>query len=273
MDTSAVTQAAVERYIREEVSNLQNDERKAQAMAGLCILLTQLQEPSVPDELIDTIPTFYSLLEDTQSGDRGIQANACAVLSGLMTVSEELQKRIINDGVVRRVQQLITAIADTEERTLQLNALACLAEALRDREEEAEALVAAGGLTPVLQLCNPGLPVRLQEAAADVLCAVACAEGTGGALSEQGAVEKLASLLATPNHDVRVRALMGLGMMLPKSNDNQVFMAGNAAAITNLLAIMRQQEDQDCRIVARDIFAGLARNPQCKDLIAQAMRT
>ncbi|GIL81928.1 hypothetical protein Vretimale_1457 [Volvox reticuliferus] len=273
MDTSVVTQVAVERYIREEVSNLQNDERKAQAMAGLCILLTQLQEPSVPDELINAIPTFYSLLDDAQSSDRGIQANACAVLSGLMVVSEELQKRIINDGVVRRLQQLITAVADTEERTLQLNALACLAEALRDRKEEAEAFVAAGGLAPVLQLCDPGLPVRLQEAAADVVCAVACADSTDGGLSEQGAVEKLVSLLATPNHDVRVRALMGLGMMLPKSNDHQVLVARNTAAITNLLAIMRQQEDQDCRIVARDIFAGLARNSQCKDFIAKAMRT
>ncbi|EFJ43516.1 hypothetical protein VOLCADRAFT_121421 [Volvox carteri f. nagariensis] len=255
MDTASIIQSSVEWHIREEVGNLHDDARKAQAMAGLCILLTQLQEASVPDELIGAIPTFLAMLDD--SGDRGMQANACAVLSGLMAISDELQKRIVDDGLVRRLQQLLTAVSDTEERTLQLNALACLAEALRDREGEAEALTAGGGLAPVLRLCDTSMPVRLQEAAADVLCAVACAENTRAGLSEQGAVEKLASLLATPNHDVRVRSLMGLGMLLSKSNDNQLLVARNAVAVSNLLAIMKQKEDQDCRIVARDIFSGL----------------
>ncbi|GLC43330.1 hypothetical protein PLESTB_001339200 [Pleodorina starrii] len=273
MDTAAITQATVERLIRTEVDNLQNDEKKAQAMAGLCILLTQLQEPSVPDELIGAIPFFFSLLAaDGAEADRGMQANAAAVLSGLMALSDDLQNKIIGQGIVGRLIVVISAVADTEERTLQLNALACLTECLRDKEQEADALIAAGGLEPVLRLCDPALPERLQEAAADVVCAVACADGARDALSQQGAVEKLAGLLATPNHDVRVRALMGLGMLLSKSNDNQLLLAKNSAAVVNLLAIMRQQEDQDCRIVARDIFAGLAGNSQCKDFIAQAMR-
>lgn len=41
------------------------------------------------------------------------------------------------------------------------------------------------GLGLVLRLCNPELPVRLQEAAADVVCTIACVEGTRPALSQQ----------------------------------------------------------------------------------------
>ncbi|PNH03671.1 hypothetical protein TSOC_010254, partial [Tetrabaena socialis] len=37
-------------------------------------------------------------------------------------------------------------------------------------------------------------------------------------------------------------------------------------------ALMRQQDDHDCRIVARDIFSGLANSAECKPLIAQSMR-
>ncbi|GFR39831.1 hypothetical protein Agub_g325, partial [Astrephomene gubernaculifera] len=273
MDTAALAQVAVERHIRDEVENLKNEERRAQAMAGLCILLTQLQEPSVPEELVSAIPSFFAMMEATgDPADPGMQANACAVLSGLMAVTDELQARIVGDGVVQRLQRLLEATADSEERTLQLNALACLSEALRGQEAQVEALVAAGGLAPVLRLCDPALPERLQEAAADVVCAAGCVESTRGQLSEQGAVGRLAALLATPNHDVRIRALMGLGMLLAKSPANQLQLASNTTAVANLLAAMRQQEDQDCKVVARDLFAGLAANADCKELIAQAMR-
>ncbi|KAG2501785.1 hypothetical protein HYH03_000285 [Edaphochlamys debaryana] len=207
-----------------------------------------------------------------ETADRDLQANACAVLSGLMAVSDDIQERVLSAGVVSRARALLAEVASGEQRTLQLNALACLAEALRDREAQAEALVQEGGLEPVLSLCRPDLPARLQEAAADVVCALACAEASRGPLSEQGAVTKLAGLLATENHDVRVRALMGLGMLLPQRGPNQVALAGDAAAVGLLLGLMRQTEDLDCRSIARDLFAGLASNPECKDLIAAAMR-
>lgn len=62
-----------------------------------------------------------------------------------MAVSDDLQNRIVSDGVVRRMQQLLTAVTETEEQTLQLNALACLTEALRDKDSEVTTLVAEGG--------------------------------------------------------------------------------------------------------------------------------
>lgn len=82
MDTAALTQSAVERHIREEVGNLQDESRKAHAMAGLCILLTQLQEPSVPDELLSAIPNFFALLDKADdTADRNLQVpNNCGFL-------------------------------------------------------------------------------------------------------------------------------------------------------------------------------------------------
>lgn len=63
--------------------------------------------------------------------------------------------------------------------------LGSLTELLRDNEPKAEELVAAGGLEPILRLCDPALPERLQEAAADVVCSIACSDSTRAALSEQ----------------------------------------------------------------------------------------
>ncbi|PNH03672.1 hypothetical protein TSOC_010253, partial [Tetrabaena socialis] len=183
MDTAGVTQAVVEGHIKKEVLNLGSADAtvRAQAMAGLAVLLTQLQEPCVPPELMAAVPGLCSLLE-AEDGDSGMQANACAILGGLMAFSDELQA-VVADGLVAKLQQLLAATAT--DQTLQHNVLTCMSEALRDREADAEALAAAGGLVPVLRLCDPTLPERLQEAAADVLCAVASAEGARATMSEQ----------------------------------------------------------------------------------------
>lgn len=71
MDHAAVAQAAVEKFIAEEARNLADADKRAKAMAGLCILLTQLQEPSVPKELEDAIPSIVELT--AHSEDRSIQ--------------------------------------------------------------------------------------------------------------------------------------------------------------------------------------------------------
>lgn len=72
-----------------------------------------------------------------------------------MALSDELQARVVGGGVVPRLQRLLAATADSEERTLQLNALACLSEALRDQESEVDALIAAGGTTSISPYCAP----------------------------------------------------------------------------------------------------------------------
>jgi hypothetical protein len=65
---------------------------------------------------------------------------------------------------------------------------------------------------------------------------------------------------------------MVLGMLLPKSDANQLELASNTPAVTALLAAMRNTDDLDCCSIARSLFQGLASNAGCKDLIAQAMR-
>ncbi len=64
MDTEAIIQSKVEQCIRDEVPHLSGDDqpRRAQALAGTVVLLTQLQEPSVPEELISQIPLLKGLV-------------------------------------------------------------------------------------------------------------------------------------------------------------------------------------------------------------------
>lgn len=141
--------------------------------------------------------------------------------------------------------QLRAATSSGGQGTLQLNVLACMTEALRDRDASADELAAAGGgclmwddsttrvvpehagaglmcggavrvfadalyddrhvwlkqlqrlkkviafvllvagLQAVVGLCDPELAERVQEAAADVVCAVATVEAHKGALVEQ----------------------------------------------------------------------------------------
>jgi hypothetical protein len=50
----------------------------------------------------------------------------------------------------------------------------------------------------------------------------------------QGATQALAQLLATPLFDVRVRALMGLGMLLPGREPVQLLLAQQPGAISHL---------------------------------------
>jgi hypothetical protein len=123
-----------------------------------------------------------------------------------------------------------------------------------------------------VQLCSPSQAPRVQEAAADALCHLATQEALNERLAAAGAVQALCSVLGAADQEVAVRALMGLGMLLPKSEANQAAAAAVPGALLHIMRQMRQQEDPDCHIIARDLFALLARNPDVKAQVAEALR-
>jgi hypothetical protein len=51
----------------------------------------------------------------------------------------------------------------------------------------------------------------------------------------QGCVSALASLVGHEEKEVRIRALMGLGMLLPNKPANQLVVAGNSEAVMSIM--------------------------------------
>ncbi len=131
----------------------------------------------------------------------------------------------------------------------------------------------SAGLEAVLHFCSMEQAARVQEAAADAMCAVA-SQGPEAqeALLAAGAVPAAAGLLAVPQSEVRVLALMCLGMLLPQRLAAQQALADAPGALPLLLALLRQRDDGDMRAIARDLLALLSQDADIKSRIEGAMR-
>lgn len=68
---------------------------------------------------------------------------------------------------------------------------------------------------------------------------------------------------AAARMDVKVRALMALGMLLGDSKANQERLAGMPEAVHGLASLMRQADDDDARQVSTTIFTELVRPQSC----------
>lgn len=158
----------------------------------------------------------------------------------------------------------------------------------------------AGGLPLVAGCCSSSAATgnaHLQEVAADAMCQLASYEALRPALLQASAVQALAALLQAQqqeqqqepqpaeegqqqqerqpgrSYEVSVRALMALGMLLAGSPEAQEDLAQSAGAVGALLALVRQQDDADCRSVARDLLGLLEGNPTAKEHMVTALRT
>lgn len=66
-----------------------------------------------------------------------------------------------------------------------------------------------------------------------------------------GVVASAAELLDVSQVETSVRCLMVLGMLCPHSPVAQRQLASNAQALQQLLALLKQQEDMDAKLVSR----------------------
>lgn len=194
------------------------------------------------------------------------------MLTGLMAADEAQWRRLVLEaGITSKLVAMLRA--KPEGSGLRINLLAALTSAAQGGEQGAAA-VAEAGLAPVLDACSSSSSSgseKVQEAAADLVCQLASYDGLRGDLSRAGAVAALSGLLGVDEPEVVVRALMGLGMLLPGSEDNQRALAGDQAALHCLVALMmRGDADSDAKALSRNLFVGLARN--FKDEVAEAMR-
>ncbi len=111
--------------------------------------------------------------------------------------------------------------------------MAALTAAAQGGPEGVRAIIEAR-LEPVIGACTSG-DSRVCEAAADLLCQLASEEDSRAALSMAGAIAALVALLTSTDAEIQIRALMGLGMLLPGSPANQKAVAQDRVAIKRLM--------------------------------------
>ena len=87
-----------------------------------------------------------------------------------------------------------------------------------------------------------------------------------------GAVAAAAKLLQASELEVVVRSLVCLGMLLPGSPVAQQQLLQAEGAVAVLLQLMRQSEDMDCRIIARDLVGILTQEPEMKAQVEAVVR-
>lgn len=166
---------------------------------------------------------------------------------------------------------------------LRLNLLVLLGTLAEASEATAQLVLDAGGLQQLLLAADAGQSEQLQEAAADGLCKLASSGGVAkDAMAAAGAVPPLAALLTASAGDggalpaaggeVRVRALLCLGMLVGGVPARQLELASAAGAVRALLRIMRQQDDADAQQVAAGLFRELAANGEAKAALAAALQ-
>ena len=73
----------------------------------------------------------------------------------------------------------------------------------------------------------------------------------------QGVLTPLAEMLKSSSRDVQVRALLCLGMLMGDSPEQQVQLASVQGALTHLLELRLQKDDEDCRQIADGIVAAM----------------
>ena len=84
----------------------------------------------------------------------------------------------------------------------------------------------------------------------------------------QGVVSTLGDVIGQQEAEmeVKVRALMALGMLLAGSESNQRQLAGKPTAVHGLASLMRQMDDEDARQVSTSIFTELVSPQTCPSI-------
>ncbi len=82
----------------------------------------------------------------------------------------------------------------------------------------------------------------------------------------------VARLLNVQLLEVSVRCLMVLGMVLSSNAEAQQQLADNATALQQLMALLKQNEDMDCKILAKDVLGILMKDEEHRCMVEAAIR-
>ncbi|KAF8061952.1 hypothetical protein HT031_004212 [Scenedesmus sp. PABB004] len=242
------------------------------ALAVLTLLLSRAGDGQLP-AIHAALPAIHAALG---VDDQLVQANACAALTAAAALDDGLAASVAADCTPKLVGLLRSCEGRGGE--LQLNVVSALGQLARDQQPAVQAVMQPEALPCLLRMADASQPLKLQEAVADGLCALASHEAARDALCGAGAVPAAAALLAQrgdlgpPQLEVCARALLVLGMLLPGRPPAAAQLAAAPGALRALLALLRQGGDVDCRVLARDVLGQLLKDDALKPAVEAELR-
>eukprot|EP00887_Chlorella_sp_A99_P006521 scaffold3.g6521.t1 len=250
--------------------HLESEDVHAQqtACSTLCVLLAQSTEPV--GDLGSVAASLCKLVASAATPD--LQKNAAAAVAAAIECSEAAAQQAVDARLAETATQLLRG--GPEDQGLAFNLTALLGALGAAGEAAARSALDAGTLEALLARCDPAdKGAEQQEVAVDALCRLmAHSADAGAAAVDAGAIPRLAAMLGSSHEEVRVRALLGLGMLLGESDARQRQLAEAPGAVGVLMALMRQSDDLDSQHIAGELFRGLGRNPELRATLAVGVK-
>lgn len=241
--------------------------KRAAASAAVAMLLTQAPPNSKLSSKV--LPALTPLLN---SDDCLVQRNACAALIAVA----ESEAEHLQVGMQQWTKALDTVSAKLASPATQTDLRVTCAEVLgavgHTNCEAAQAVLNQQGVEALISVLDPALDATLQEAGVDSVCKLAAAPESRQQLLQQGVLPAVAKLLHSHHSEVHVRALLALGMLVGSSQDNQTKLANIDGALSRLLVLRLQHDDEDSKHIADGIVAAMLKNPSCKQQLTAALR-
>ncbi|KAF6262957.1 armadillo-type protein [Scenedesmus sp. NREL 46B-D3] len=256
--------------VEKQLAHLQSEDLAVQgrALAMITVLFSRCDNESQVSAVAAAVPSLYSCLE---SSDQLVQANACAAITAAAALDDQLAASVAAHST-KQLASMLQQCCSGGRTDLQLNVVSALGQLARDQQLTAKAVMEPQVLPCLLMLADGSQPAKLQEAVADCLCALASKDWAKQQLCTAGAATAARGLLNMQQLEVSVRCLMVLGMLLSSSADAQQQLADDAAALQQLMELVKQNEDADCKVIARDVLGLLMREEGLRRKVEAAIR-
>ncbi|KAL3130480.1 hypothetical protein ABBQ38_008297 [Trebouxia sp. C0009 RCD-2024] len=245
-----------------------DESKQAAASAVVAVLLSQAPEGRTLSPIV--VPALLPLLS---SGNLLIQRNSCAALIAVAELeaatlrSEMDQWHQALEVVARQIR------ADSTHVALRITSAEVLGAVGSSNQHAAAAVFKHQGVEALLTTLRPEIDSDLQGAGLDSLCKLAAEPDNRQHLTDKGVLPALVRLLDSSSREVQVRVLLCLGMLMGDNQQQQIKLAEAAGALPQLLQLRLQTDDEDCKQISDGIVAAMLKNPQCKQQLADALRS
>eukprot|EP00890_Picochlorum_soloecismus_P001094 jgi/Picsp_1/1986/NSC_05452-R1_---NA--- len=268
---------------------------KSLAALAISTMCNEGHEP--PDDIVDEIHRgLFNALD--QKDDAELQVNALVAIAAMNAASE----RFPNLSGLEQMQKILAALSMMTESSLearhdnraQCNALGAIASYCRreDKQEPARILIRdTDALSKSIEFANHSSHL-VRAAAADAACSMISHSFYGAeAKNEAVKLDLISSFISSlcRNNDTAARQgmpegqkeegresemlmLLCIGMMIQQDQGGQQFMAQDPASIRYILACVRQKDDADIHIVAKEILGVLAGNKGLQEHLTESIR-
>jgi hypothetical protein len=242
----------------------------SQAALAVCMLC---ESGELPSSAMSLVPPLVSCLS---VDDTSVQQNSLSALSGLCAIVPGGREAVVVHGSVPKLVAFLGADTPAAVRLNALEAVGLLSAAAMGLDA---LLLNDAHLTLLRLLADPSLLAEKErEAAGDVLCSLSSEVAGRSALIDAGAVHTIVALLHHMDGELRVRAMLSLGMLCGDSRAAQQLVS-DGGAMRRLRALAGGSMSQtggngvgesDEAMIAADVLSTLLRDPVLGQAAASA---